>query len=120
MPGVPLICTSIGVVTVCSTVWASAPVKPPVTCTIGGVIFGYWLIGKLYNDSSPTTRITIEITMAVFGLLINTSAIIKNWLFISLLTCPASGKVGGRARFFLGASGGNSIDHRCVTPLYFH
>src|SRR5437763_16779566 len=75
MTGVPLICVSIGVVTVCSTVCASAPVNAPVTCTTGGVISGYWLIGKLYNASNPTSTITIEITMAVFGLFINTSAI---------------------------------------------
>src|SRR6059058_441124 len=75
IPGVPLICVSIGVVTVCSTVCASAPVKAPVTCTTGGVILGYWLIGKLYSASNPTTTITIEITIAVIGLLINTSAI---------------------------------------------
>ena len=41
MPGVPFTCSSTGVATVCSTVWASAPVNWPFTCTIGGVISGY-------------------------------------------------------------------------------
>ena len=46
MPGVPFTCDSIGVVTVCSTVKASAPIKLLVTCTVGGVISGYWLTGQ--------------------------------------------------------------------------
>ncbi len=41
IPGVPFTCSSIGVATVCSTVWASAPVYCPETETAGGVMFGY-------------------------------------------------------------------------------
>ena len=45
-------------------------------CTVGGVMSGYWLIGSLEIASIPFNTMTIEITMAVTGLLINRSAII--------------------------------------------
>src|SRR6478735_12797942 len=76
MPGVPFTCVSTGVVTVCSTVCASAPVKLPVICTVGGVISGYWLMGRFMIDNTPNNTITIEITIAVTGRLINKFAII--------------------------------------------
>ncbi len=41
IPGVPFTCVSIGVVTVCSTVVASAPVNAAEMDTVGGVISGY-------------------------------------------------------------------------------
>src|SRR5688500_16002559 len=62
IPGVPLTCVSIGVVVVCSTVLASAPVKFDEMFTVGGVISGYWAIGKVLNAISPTSIITTEIT----------------------------------------------------------
>src|SRR4030088_207927 len=77
MPGTPLIWVSIGVVTVCSTVCASAPVKLLVTWTVEGVISGYWLIGKLNMASTPTIKRTRDITIAVTGRLIKVSAIIS-------------------------------------------
>src|SRR5580698_5675869 len=71
MPGTPFTCVSIAVVVVCSTVCASAPVKLLVICTVGGVIFGYWLIGILMMARVPTINITMEMTIAVTGLLRN-------------------------------------------------
>src|SRR5665213_1631418 len=71
IPGDPLICVSIGVVVVCSTVCASAPMKLADTATVGGEILGYLAIGRLTNDIAPTSTITIEITIAVTGRLIN-------------------------------------------------
>jgi hypothetical protein len=76
IPGEPFTWVSIAVVVVCSTVCASAPVKMPDMDTTGGVISGYWAIGRLIIDINPTATITIDITIAVTGLLINTSAII--------------------------------------------
>src|SRR5260221_6228501 len=77
MPGDPLICVSIAVVVVCSTVCASAPVNVPVMLTVGGVISGYCAMGNEDIAISPTSTITIEVTIAVTGLLINTSAIMS-------------------------------------------
>jgi hypothetical protein len=71
MPGTPFTCVSIGVVVVCSTVCASAPVKLLEICTVGGVILGYWLMGILKIAREPTSRMTSEITIAVTGLLRN-------------------------------------------------
>src|ERR1700761_3848339 len=76
MPGVPFTCSSIGVATVCSTVWASAPVNWPVTCTTGGVISGYWSIGKTNMLTTPVITNTMDITIAVTGLFIKVLAII--------------------------------------------
>jgi hypothetical protein len=44
--------------------------------TVGGVMSGYWDIGNVLIARSPTKTITIDITIAVTGLLIKTSAII--------------------------------------------
>src|SRR5450432_1279821 len=71
MPGTPFTWVSMAVVVVCSTVCASAPVKLLVICTVGGVIFGYWLMGILKIANPPTNRITIDMTIAVTGLLRN-------------------------------------------------
>src|SRR6201992_142803 len=76
MPGVPFTCSSIGVATVCSTVWASAPVNCPFTCTTGGVISGYWSIGSTNMLTIPVITNTIDITIAVTGLFIKVFAII--------------------------------------------
>src|SRR5678815_790394 len=76
MPGVPFTCVSMGVVIVCSTVCASAPLYRVVILTVGGLMSGYWLTGKFKMDKTPTKTITMEITMAVTGLFIKLSAII--------------------------------------------
>src|SRR5476651_1166141 len=81
MPGVPFTCSSIGVATVCSTVWASAPVNWPFTCTTGGVISGYWSIGKTSILTIPVITNTIDITIAVTGLFIKVLAIIYYNIF---------------------------------------
>src|SRR5260221_4271900 len=77
MPGDPLICVSIAVVVVCSTVCASAPVNVPVTFTVGGVMSGYCAIGSVVIAMRPTSTITTDVTIAVTGLFINTSAIMS-------------------------------------------
>jgi hypothetical protein len=76
MPGVPFICSSIGIATVCSTVWASAPVNDPLTETLGGDIFGYWSTARLKRQIVPEIINTIDITIAVTGLFMNVFAII--------------------------------------------
>src|SRR6201996_5001658 len=76
IPGVPFTCCSMGVATVCSTVWASAPVNWPLTCTIGGVISGYWSMGRTAIEIAPVSTSTMDITIAVTGLLIKVLAII--------------------------------------------
>src|SRR6202012_3729071 len=77
MPGVPLTCCSMGVATVCSTVWASAPVNWAFTCTSGGVISGYWSMGRMTIQIVPVSTSTMDITIAVTGLFINVLAIIS-------------------------------------------
>src|SRR5579862_9568840 len=64
MPGVPFTWASMGVGTVCSTVWASAPVNCPFTWTIGGVISGYWSTGKFKIQIVPAITNTIDTTIA--------------------------------------------------------
>jgi len=75
MPGTPLTAVSIGVATVCSTVWASAPIYWAETWTTGGVISGYWLTGRLAIEMIPRIIKISDMTMAVFGLFINVLAI---------------------------------------------
>ena len=77
MPGEPFIWASIGVAIVCSTVSASAPVNAPVTCTVAGVISGYCPTARFMIQIVPTISKTMEITIAVTGRFINTSAIIS-------------------------------------------
>jgi hypothetical protein len=43
---------------------------------MGGVISGYWSIGRLSIETVPVMTNTIDITIAVTGLLINVLAII--------------------------------------------
>src|ERR1700760_5107462 len=75
MPGVPFTCCSIGVATVCSTVCASAPVNWPLTWTIGGVISGYWSMGRTAIQIEPVSTNTMEMTIAVTGLFMKVFAI---------------------------------------------
>src|ERR1041385_894630 len=91
MPGDPLICVSMAVVVVCSTVCASAPVNIPVTLTVGGVMSGYWAIGNVAIAMRPTSTITTDVTMAVTGLFINTSAIMRRDYFLISLGAFGSG-----------------------------
>src|ERR1700735_4452741 len=82
IPGLPLTCSSMGVATVCSTVCASAPVNCPFTCTTGGVISGYWSIGRVRTQMAPAITSTMETTIAVTGRLINVFAIIRKDVFM--------------------------------------
>src|SRR5580704_13788044 len=81
MPGEPFTCSSIGIATVCSTVSASAPVYWPVTDTAGGEILGYWSTARLLMHRTPEIIITMEITIAVTGLLMKVLAIIPVQVF---------------------------------------
>src|SRR5271154_950713 len=70
MLSTPDICCSIGVATDCATVWASAPVKLPMTWICGSAIFGNWEVGSPSIDTMPAMTIKIEITIATIGRLI--------------------------------------------------
>src|SRR3954468_24606963 len=67
MPSAPLTCSSIGVVTLCSTTWALAPGNVAVTCTVGGLICGYCEIGRPWKARAPASTITIDSTAAKIG-----------------------------------------------------
>src|SRR3954465_3512371 len=67
MPSAPLTCSSMGVVTLCSTTWALAPGKVAVTCTVGGLICGYCEIGRPWKARAPASTITIDSTAAKIG-----------------------------------------------------
>src|SRR5258708_19268160 len=78
MPGVPFTCVSMAVVVVCSTVCALGPVNTAVMLTVGGVISGYCAMGNTLIEIMPTNTMTMEMTMAVTGRFINTSAIMES------------------------------------------
>src|SRR5213595_1468905 len=63
----PLTCCSIGVATDCSTSRALAPTYVVVTWIRGGVMSGYWEIGRRESETPPTITVTMEITMATMG-----------------------------------------------------
>src|SRR3954463_2075750 len=67
MPSAPLTCSSMGVVTLCSTTWALAPGNVAVTCTVGGLICGYCEIGRPWKARAPASTITIDSTAAKIG-----------------------------------------------------
>src|SRR4051812_3080024 len=63
----PLTCCSMGVATDCSTSSALAPTYVVVTWMSGGVMSGYWEIGRRESDTAPTITVTIESTIATMG-----------------------------------------------------
>ena len=67
MLSTPLTCCSIGVATACSTSTALAPVNVVVIWMRGGVISGYWAIGRPFRATAPTMTMTIEMTIATIG-----------------------------------------------------
>src|SRR5262245_2981446 len=67
MLSTPFICCSSGVATACSIVWASAPMKVPVTMIWGGTISGNCATGRARSDTSPPSTVTIAMTMATIG-----------------------------------------------------
>src|SRR3954468_23427893 len=80
MPSAPLTCSSIGVVTLCSTTWALAPGNVAATCTVGGLICGYCEIGSPGKASPPASTITIDRTAAKIGRSMkNTENMLQRW-----------------------------------------
>src|SRR4029077_9481123 len=63
----PLTCCSIGAATVSATTWALAPGYVADTSTVGGVISGYWAIGRANTASSPASVTMIDSTEAKMG-----------------------------------------------------
>src|SRR5436305_15179953 len=63
----PLICSSIGAITVVATTSALAPGYWPETLMIGGTISGYCAIGRRMNDTPPRMMNTIDSTEAKIG-----------------------------------------------------
>src|SRR5205085_10944840 len=63
----PLICSSIGVTTVCATTSELAPGYWPVTLMVGGAISGYCATGSRQNDTPPTMMNTIDTKEAKIG-----------------------------------------------------
>jgi len=63
----PLTCCSMGAATVSATTLALAPGYVVETCTVGGVISGYWATGSTNSDTMPAIVITIESTAAKIG-----------------------------------------------------
>jgi hypothetical protein len=56
-----------GIPTVCAIVSAFAPGYIAFTCTVGGVIDGYWSIGSTKSDMPPATSNSRESTDANMG-----------------------------------------------------
>ena len=67
IPSTPFTCCSIGIPTVWAIVSALAPGYIAVTCTVGGVIEGYWSIGSTKSDTPPATRSNNDSTVAKMG-----------------------------------------------------
>src|SRR4051812_24223172 len=74
-------CCSIGAATVSATTLELAPGYVQVTCTVGGVISGYWATGRMKTAMLPISVMITEITAAKIGRLI------KN--FATSFTVPA-------------------------------
>src|SRR6516162_5277559 len=64
MRSTPLTCCSMGAATVSATTTALAPGYWQVTWTEGGVISGYWAMGRAYRAAMT---MTIEMTQAAMG-----------------------------------------------------
>src|SRR5262249_20379508 len=52
---------------VCCTVLALAPGKTADTCTVGGVMSGYWATGRPTTLTTPAIVMTIDSTLAKIG-----------------------------------------------------
>jgi hypothetical protein len=63
--------------------------KLPLMVTTGGDMSGYWAIGRLSIEIRPTNTNTIDITIAVTGLLMNVFAIILIRLWADDKMCTA-------------------------------
>ncbi len=67
----PFTCCSMGAVTVSSTTSALAPGYDVVTLTVGGVMSGMLDTGNRGIDRTPSSTITMEMTIAKIGRLMN-------------------------------------------------
>lgn len=67
MPGVPFSSCSMGVATACDTVVALAPGYDALIFTTGGVICGYWSIGRRVSPMNPTMTMRMEMTIEKTG-----------------------------------------------------
>src|SRR5690554_3705665 len=79
IPSTPLICSSIGTITLSKTVAALAPGKFAETCTVGGAISGYWVVGREEIPKTPNINMIMETTLDRTGRSIN-FLIIGNYL----------------------------------------
>src|SRR5215467_551752 len=80
MSSTPLICCSSGVATDCSIVTASAPVYVVLTMICGGTMSGNWATGSPDIATNPPMTVTIAITIATTGRLMNSLDIISIFL----------------------------------------
>src|SRR6185369_9023410 len=80
MSSTPLICCSSGVATDCSIVTASAPVYVVLTMICGGTMSGNWATGSPDIATKPPITVTIAITIATTGRLMNSLEIISVFL----------------------------------------
>src|ERR1041384_7642549 len=80
MSSAPLICCSSGVATDCSIVTASAPVYVVLTMICGGTMPGTWATGSPPIATTPPITVTIAITIATTGRLMNSLQIIQSFL----------------------------------------
>src|SRR5262245_25663456 len=67
-------CCSIGAATVSATTFELAPGYVQLTCTVGGVISGYWATGRMKTAMLPISVMITEITAAKIGRLIKNLA----------------------------------------------
>ncbi len=75
----PLTSCSMGTATFSSTTRALAPTKKVSTVMVGGLMGGYWAMGRVKMATVPAMTITREITMAKMG-----------WRMKYLTTAPSS------------------------------
>src|SRR5205085_811801 len=68
MRSAPFTCCSIGAATLFVTTSALAPGYVALTVICGGVISGYWAMGRLNIATAPASVMTIEMTDAQIGL----------------------------------------------------
>lgn len=87
MLSAPLTCSSMGAATLSEMTSALAPGYVAETVTWGGVMSGYWAMGRLYMATRPAMTITMEMTDAKMG------RSMKKWEIMGLL--PSSSRLCG-------------------------
>src|SRR5690606_23391075 len=76
MPSTPLICSSIGMMTLARMVSALAPGELADTWTVGGAISGYWVTGSVAKPKTPNNNRIMDITVESTGLSMNVFSIV--------------------------------------------